>query len=148
MLEQGSSDGYVSLILETKYWPIDSHVSHDKTEDPCPLLLGTSLGPWPGRWLLRSTSPCSRFIPSCVAGLQIDKSLSRLTARLPLALRLRSTRARRCLARVRVPAEAMDAFTPQQTIELVSRIGCKKTHMRWDKLFWNSFMAGPLLGFG
>ncbi|KAF6232802.1 hypothetical protein HO173_009016 [Letharia columbiana] len=42
----------------------------------------------------------------------------------------------------------MDAFTPQQTIELVSRIGCKKTHMRWDKLFWNSFMAGPLLGFG
>ena len=44
--------------------------------------------------------------------------------------------------------EAMDAFTPQQTIELVSRIGCKKTHMRWDKLFWNSFITGPLLGFG
>lgn len=42
----------------------------------------------------------------------------------------------------------MDAFTPQQTIELVSRIGCKKTHVRWDKLFWNSFMSGPLLGFG
>lgn len=42
----------------------------------------------------------------------------------------------------------MDAFTPQQTIELVSRIGCKKTHERWDKLFFNSFMAGPLLGFG
>ncbi|KAF2083751.1 hypothetical protein K490DRAFT_60208 [Saccharata proteae CBS 121410] len=42
----------------------------------------------------------------------------------------------------------MDAFTPQQTIELVSRIGCKKAHMRLDKLFINSIMAGPLLGFG
>ncbi|KAK4696677.1 hypothetical protein P7C71_g1286, partial [Lecanoromycetidae sp. Uapishka_2] len=42
----------------------------------------------------------------------------------------------------------MDAFSPQQTIELVSRIGCKKSHMRLDKLWWNSFMAGPLLGFG
>ena len=42
----------------------------------------------------------------------------------------------------------MDAFTPQQTIELVSRLGCKKAHIRLDKLFWNSFMAGPLLGFG
>jgi len=42
----------------------------------------------------------------------------------------------------------MDAFTPAQTIELVARTGCKKAHMRIDKLFWNSFMAGPLLGFG
>lgn len=42
----------------------------------------------------------------------------------------------------------MDAFTPQQTIELVSRIGTKKAHMRLDKLWWNSFMTGPLLGFG
>ncbi|KAK0846676.1 hypothetical protein LTR03_006757 [Friedmanniomyces endolithicus] len=42
----------------------------------------------------------------------------------------------------------MDAFTPQQTIELVSRIGTKKAHMRLDKLWWNSFMSGPLLGFG
>lgn len=42
----------------------------------------------------------------------------------------------------------MDAFTAQQTIELVSRIGCKKAHMRIDKLFFNSFMTGPLLGFG
>ncbi|MCJ1300532.1 hypothetical protein MMC08_003329 [Hypocenomyce scalaris] len=42
----------------------------------------------------------------------------------------------------------MDAFTPQQTTELVSRIGCKKAHMRLDKLWWNSFMTGPLLGFG
>ncbi|KAL8837004.1 MAG: hypothetical protein Q9170_002693 [Blastenia crenularia] len=42
----------------------------------------------------------------------------------------------------------MDAFTPQQTTELVSRIGCKKAHMRLDKLFVNSLMTGPLLGFG
>lgn len=38
----------------------------------------------------------------------------------------------------------MDAFTPLQTTELVSRIGTKKAHMRIDKLFWNAFMAGPL----
>nr|POF02576.1 putative formate transporter [Quercus suber] len=42
----------------------------------------------------------------------------------------------------------MDAFTPQQTIELCSRIGTKKAHMRLDKLFINSVMTGPLLGFG
>ena len=42
----------------------------------------------------------------------------------------------------------MDAFTPQQTTELVSRIGCKKAQMRLDKLFINSLMTGPLLGFG
>lgn len=42
----------------------------------------------------------------------------------------------------------MDAFTPQQTTELIARIGCKKAHMRLDKLFFNSFMTGPLLGFG
>lgn len=42
----------------------------------------------------------------------------------------------------------MDAFTPQQTIELVSRIGTKKAYMRLDKLFVNSLMAGPLLAFG
>ncbi|KAF2771084.1 Formate/nitrite transporter [Teratosphaeria nubilosa] len=42
----------------------------------------------------------------------------------------------------------MDAFTPQQTIELCSRIGTKKAHMRLDKLFLNSCMTGPLLGFG
>lgn len=33
-------------------------------------------------------------------------------------------------------------------MELVSRIGQKKSKMRLDKLFWNSVMAGPLLGFG
>ncbi|MCJ1333071.1 hypothetical protein MMC10_009765 [Thelotrema lepadinum] len=42
----------------------------------------------------------------------------------------------------------MDAFTPQQTTELVGRIGTKKADTRYDKLFFNSFMAGPLLGFG
>ena len=42
----------------------------------------------------------------------------------------------------------MDAFTPQQTAELVSRIGTKKSHMRLDKLFLNSCLTGPLLGFG
>ncbi|KAF2497383.1 Formate/nitrite transporter, partial [Lophium mytilinum] len=42
----------------------------------------------------------------------------------------------------------MDAFTTQQTVELCSRIGTKKAHMRLDKLFVNSCMAGPLLGFG
>jgi formate/nitrite transporter FocA (FNT family) len=41
-----------------------------------------------------------------------------------------------------------DAFTPQQTIELVARTGCKKSHMRLDKLFINSCLASPLLGFG
>ena len=42
----------------------------------------------------------------------------------------------------------MDAFTPQQTTELVGRIGTKKAETRWDKLLANSFMTGPLLGFG
>ena len=42
----------------------------------------------------------------------------------------------------------MDAFTPQQTTELISRIGTKKAHMRLDKLFFNSALTGPLLGFG
>lgn len=42
----------------------------------------------------------------------------------------------------------MDAFTAAQTTELVARIGTKKSTMRLDKLFLNSIMAGPLLGFG
>ena len=41
----------------------------------------------------------------------------------------------------------MDAFTAAQTTELVSRIGAKKATMRLDKLFINSVMTGPLLGF-
>jgi formate/nitrite transporter FocA (FNT family) len=42
----------------------------------------------------------------------------------------------------------VDAFTPAQTTEPVSRIGAKKARMRIDKMFLNSFMGGPLLGFG
>ncbi|TKA76258.1 hypothetical protein B0A49_04880 [Cryomyces minteri] len=42
----------------------------------------------------------------------------------------------------------MDAFTPAQTMELISRVGAKKSKMRFDKLCLNSFLAGPLLGFG
>lgn len=42
----------------------------------------------------------------------------------------------------------MDAFTPAQTTELVSRMGAKKARMRIDKMFFNSFLGGPLLGFG
>ncbi|KAB8297636.1 hypothetical protein EYC80_001444 [Monilinia laxa] len=42
----------------------------------------------------------------------------------------------------------MDAFTPAQTTELVSRIGAKKARMRIDKMFINSFMGGCLLCFG
>ncbi|QIW97571.1 hypothetical protein AMS68_003089 [Peltaster fructicola] len=42
----------------------------------------------------------------------------------------------------------MDAFTTQQSVELMARIGTKKAFMRLDKLFVNSFMTGPLLGFG
>jgi len=33
-------------------------------------------------------------------------------------------------------------------MELISRIGAKKAKMRLDKLWWNSVLAGPLLGFG
>lgn len=50
--------------------------------------------------------------------------------------------------RTSVALPVMDAFTHQQMIELVSRIVCKKSHLVWHKLWWNSFMAGPLLGFG
>ncbi|TGO53927.1 hypothetical protein BCON_0115g00100 [Botryotinia convoluta] len=42
----------------------------------------------------------------------------------------------------------MDAFTPAQTTELVSRIGAKKARMRIDKMFINSFMGGCLISFG
>jgi formate/nitrite transporter FocA (FNT family) len=42
----------------------------------------------------------------------------------------------------------MDAFTPAQTTELVSRIGAKKARMRIDKMFINSFMGGALISFG
>ncbi|KAF4627727.1 hypothetical protein G7Y89_g10427 [Cudoniella acicularis] len=42
----------------------------------------------------------------------------------------------------------MDAFTPAQTTELVSRIGAKKARMGIDKMFINSFMGGALISFG
>jgi formate/nitrite transporter FocA (FNT family) len=42
----------------------------------------------------------------------------------------------------------MDAFTPAQTTELVSRIGAKKARMPIDKMFINGFMGGALISFG
>ncbi|KAF8862697.1 Formate/nitrite transporter [Acephala macrosclerotiorum] len=42
----------------------------------------------------------------------------------------------------------MDAFSPAQTIELISRMGTKKANMRIDKMIINSIMGGLLLGFG
>ncbi|KAK0120466.1 hypothetical protein ONS96_010680 [Cadophora gregata f. sp. sojae] len=44
--------------------------------------------------------------------------------------------------------DKMDAFTPAQTTELISRIGAKKARMRLDKMFINSFLGGALLSFG
>lgn len=42
----------------------------------------------------------------------------------------------------------MDAFTPAQTTELVSRIGAKKAKMRLDKMIASSILGSFLLGFG
>ncbi|RDW73280.1 hypothetical protein BP6252_07187 [Coleophoma cylindrospora] len=42
----------------------------------------------------------------------------------------------------------MDAFTPAQTTELISRIGAKKARMRLDKMFVNSFMGGMFISIG
>lgn len=42
----------------------------------------------------------------------------------------------------------MDAFTPAQTTELISRIGAKKCKMRLDKMFVNSFMGGMMISVG
>jgi formate/nitrite transporter FocA (FNT family) len=52
------------------------------------------------------------------------------------------------LARVKSLSDIMDAFTPAQTTELVSRIGAKKAQTRLDKMFVNSFMGGTLISFG
>lgn len=41
----------------------------------------------------------------------------------------------------------MNAYTPQETIELVSRAGVKKGTMRFDKVFLSSVSAGCLLSF-
>ncbi|KAF5643421.1 formate transport [Fusarium tjaetaba] len=40
------------------------------------------------------------------------------------------------------------AYTPQETIELVSRSGVKRGNMRPDKVFLSAVYAGCLLGFG
>ncbi|KAF4970544.1 hypothetical protein FSARC_2453 [Fusarium sarcochroum] len=40
------------------------------------------------------------------------------------------------------------AYTPQETIELVSRSGVKRGNMRADKIFLSAVSAGCLLGFG
>lgn len=42
----------------------------------------------------------------------------------------------------------MDAFTPAQTTELISRIGAKKARMRLDKMIVNSFMGGMFISIG
>lgn len=42
----------------------------------------------------------------------------------------------------------MDAFTPAQTTELMSRMAVKKANMRPDKIFMQGVLAGPLLSFG
>ncbi|KAI5367238.1 Putative formate/nitrite transporter, aquaporin [Septoria linicola] len=42
----------------------------------------------------------------------------------------------------------MEAYTPAQTMQLIVRMGEKKAKTRLDKFFTNSFLAGPLLGFG
>lgn len=39
------------------------------------------------------------------------------------------------------------AYTPQETIELVSQAGVKKGNMRPDKVFLSAVSAGALLGF-
>lgn len=39
----------------------------------------------------------------------------------------------------------MDAYTPAQTTELISRAGAKKAKMPADKLFINAFMGGALI---
>lgn len=41
----------------------------------------------------------------------------------------------------------LGAYTPQETIELVSRAGVKKGNMRPDKVFMSSVSAGCLLSF-
>ena len=40
-----------------------------------------------------------------------------------------------------------NAYSPKETIELVSRAGVQKAKMRVDKIFFSSFLAGALLSF-
>lgn len=42
----------------------------------------------------------------------------------------------------------ISAYTPQETIELVSRSGVKRANSRPDKVFLSAVSAGCLLGFG
>ncbi|KAF5027822.1 hypothetical protein F66182_49 [Fusarium sp. NRRL 66182] len=47
-----------------------------------------------------------------------------------------------------VSVSNLAAYTPQETIELVSRSGVKRGNMRADKIFLSAVSAGCLLGFG
>jgi formate/nitrite transporter FocA (FNT family) len=40
-----------------------------------------------------------------------------------------------------------NAYTPQQTTEIASRMGAAKARMRMDKIFTSGFMAGAILAF-
>jgi formate/nitrite transporter FocA (FNT family) len=40
-----------------------------------------------------------------------------------------------------------NAYTPQQTTEIASRMGAAKARMRIDKIFASAFMAGAILAF-
>lgn len=42
---------------------------------------------------------------------------------------------------------SMNAYTPQQTTEICSRVGTKKANMSIDKIFFSSFIAGCYLAF-
>lgn len=41
----------------------------------------------------------------------------------------------------------VNVYTPSQVIEMVSRAGVHKGHMRYDKVFLSSVSAGALLSF-
>jgi formate/nitrite transporter FocA (FNT family) len=47
-----------------------------------------------------------------------------------------------------IDGNEMDAYTPAQTTELISRIGAKKAKTKYFKVAVSSFISGPLLGFG
>ena len=42
---------------------------------------------------------------------------------------------------------SFNAYTPQQTTEICSRVGTRKANMRADKIFFSSFIAGCYLAF-
>lgn len=43
--------------------------------------------------------------------------------------------------------QSFNAYTPRETIELVSRAGVTKANMRYDKVFMSSVSAGMILAF-